>query len=140
MSIKDQIQKDRIAALKAGEKERKGLLDYILGEIQKAEKDPNPKGDPGTAVIQAYVKSQREMATEFAESRPEETVRIKRELDILMAYMPRVLTDDEVRAEIQELTSQGVSGKGPIMAALKAKHGAALDGKRAAELAGEVAG
>ena len=34
MDIKQQIQKDRIEALKAGQGERKGTLDYILGEIQ----------------------------------------------------------------------------------------------------------
>lgn len=140
MSIKEQIQKDRISALKAGEKERKALLDYILGEIQKAEKDPHAKGDPAIAMIQAYLKSQREMAKEFAESRPEETARIQREVEILSQYMPRQLSDDEVRQEIRILVDQGVTGKGPIMAALKQKHGAALDGKRAAELAGEMAG
>jgi len=138
MSIKEQIQKDRIAALKSGDRDLKGLLDYILGEIQKSEKDPNAKADNATAVIQAYIKSQRDMVTEFKESRPEEATRIHKEIDILMNYMPRQLSEEEMRAEISELIAAGTTNKGQIMAAMKQKHGAAIDGRKAAEIAGEL--
>lgn len=138
MSIKERIQKDRIAALKAGEKDRKSILDYILGEIQKAQKDGKPGNDPAESVIQAYIKSQKDLAREFGESRPDDARRIEFELSVLSEYMPKVLTDDEVRAEIQSLIDSGVTGRGPIMAALKKKHGVALDGRRASELAAEA--
>ena len=55
-----------------------------------------------------------------------------------MVYLPRQLSDDEIRAEIRDLIAAGTTAKGMIMAALKQKHGAALDGRRASELAGEL--
>ena len=139
MSIKETIQQDRIAALKAGNRELKGLLDYILGEIQKAEKAPNAKGDHETAVITAYIKSQRDNITEYTTSKPEEAERLQREIDTLLKYLPKQLTDDEIRAEIKALIEQGTTSRGMIMAALKQKHGAAIDGRRASELAAELA-
>lgn len=129
MSIKERIQKDRIAALKSGDRELKGLLDYILGELQKAEKDPSAKGDRDTAVIQAYIKSQRDNIKEYSVSKPEEAQRLQKEIDTLMTYLPTQLTDDEIRAEIKTLIEQGTTSRGLIMAALKQKHGAALDGR-----------
>lgn len=140
MSIKEQIQKDRIGALKSGDRELKGLLDYILGEIQKSEKDPSAKGDKEAAVITAYIKSQRDMMKEYASTKPEEAARIEREINSLMAYLPKQLTDDEIRSEITALMEQGTTARGLIMAALKQKHGAALDGRRANEIAAEMAG
>lgn len=138
MGIKEKVQEDRMAAMRSRDGERKGLLDYILGEIQKAEKDPHAKGDHGTAVIQAYVKAQRENIKEFTDSRPEEAARLQKEVDLLMEYMPKQMTEEEIRSAISELMASGVAGRGPIMAALKQKYGAALDGKRASEIAAEM--
>lgn len=141
MSVKEQVQKDRIAAMKSGDSDRKAVLDYILGELQKAEKDPSAaaKGDRSIAIIQAYVKSLKDFIQQHGVARPEEATRYQNEINILMDYLPRQLSDDEIRAEIKGLLEAGVTAKGLIMGELKKKHGAALDGRRAAELAGEMA-
>jgi len=138
MDIKEQIQKDRIAALRAGESDRKALLDYILGEIQKKEKDPSAKGDFGSAAIMAYVKSLREFIDQHGAARADEAVKYQKEIDILTAYLPKQLTDDEIKAGVAELQAGGVVAKGMIMKALKEKHGAGLDGRRAAILLDEL--
>lgn len=141
MTVKEQVQKDRLAAMKSGDSDRKAVLDYILGELQKAEKDPQAaaKGDRGVAIIQAYVKNLKDFIQQHGTSRPDEAARYQNEIDILMEYLPRQLSDEEIRAEVRSLLDAGVTAKGLIMGELKKKHGAALDGRRAAEIAGEMA-
>lgn len=131
MDIKAQIQKDRIAALKAGESEHKAVLDYILGEIQKKEKDPHAKGDFAQAVLLAYMKSLREFIDTHGAANPDTADKYRREIGYLEAYLPKQLTDDEIRASAQEIVDAGETRKGLVMKALKEKHGAALDGRRA---------
>lgn len=138
MDIKAEIQKDRIAAMKAGDSERKGVLDYILGEIQKKEKDPNPKADIGTSVITAYLKSLREFIEQYGTARPDEAARYQREIEILSNYLPKQLSDEEIRAEAAAIQASGETRRGMIMKALKEKHGAALDGRRANQLLEEM--
>lgn len=134
MDIKAQIQKDRIEAMKAGQGERKATLDYVLGEIQKKEKDPEAKGDIATAVISSYLKSLRELIAQHGAERPEQAARYQAEVDLLTAYLPRQLSDDEIRAEAEAIRATGEERKGMVMKALKEKHGAALDGRRAMTL------
>lgn len=134
MDIKAQIQRDRIAAMKAGQTERKATLDYILGEIQKKEKDPNAKGDLAVAVISAYIKSLREFIEAHSGSKPDVCAKYEAEIAMLQEYLPRQLSADEIRAEIEALRAAGLDKKGLIMKALKEKHGAAVDGKLAATI------
>ncbi len=137
--IIDRIAADRIAAMKARDAERKQTLDYILGELQKAEKAPSAKGDTATPVLKAYVKSLKDFIAQHGEQRPVEAARYQKEIDILMDYLPRQLSDEEVRTEISAIMAAGVATKGLVMAELKKRHGAALDGRRAADIAGEMA-
>lgn len=138
MDIKEQIKKDRIEAMKAHRAERKATLDYILGEIQKKEKDPSAKGDIATAIISAYLKSLREFIDQHGAERPAETAKYRAEIEQLEAYLPKQLTDDELRGEIEALRQSGQDKKGLVMKALKEKHGAAVDGKRAATILDEM--
>ncbi len=138
-SIIERIAADRMVAMKARNAERKETLDYILGELQKAEKAPSAKGDTATPVIKAYVKSLKDFIIQHGEVRPVEAAKYQKEIDILLDYLPRQLTDEEVRAEVSIIMASGVATKGLVMAELKKRHGAALDGRRAAEIAGEMA-
>lgn len=138
MDIKAQIQKDRIEALKAGQGERKATLDYILGEIQKKEKDPSAKGEVATAIIVAFLKSLREFIELHGESKPETAATYRAEIELLEKYLPKQLGDDELRAEIDSLRAAGTDKRGLVMKALKEKHGAAVDGRRAAAILDEL--
>jgi uncharacterized protein YqeY len=134
MDIKAQIQRDRIEAMKTGQSERKATLDYILGEIQKKEKDPSAKGDIAASVIAAYIKSLREFIEQHKADKPEICAKYEAEIAMLQAYLPRQLSEAELRAEIEALRATGLDKKGLIMKALKEKHGTAVDGKMATTL------
>lgn len=139
MDIKSQIQKDRVEALRNKQPERKGTLDYILGEIQKKEKDLNAKGDIATAIITAHLKSLREFILQHGGDRPEEAKRYQAEIEMLEPYLPTQLTDEQLRTEIHRIHHQEEeSRKGIIMKILKERFGAAVDGKRAAAILDEL--
>lgn len=138
MDIKAQIQKDRIEAMRSRDADKKGVLDYILGEIQKKEKDPSAKGDVAVASIAAYMKSLREFIEQHGASRPEEAAKYQKEIELLSVYLPKQLSDEEIRSAVSEIQTAGENRKGMIMKALKEKHGAALDGRRATALLDEM--
>lgn len=134
MDIKTQIQRDRLEAMRSGQADRKATLDYILGEIQKKEKDPNAKGDIATSVITAYIKSLREFISQHGGAKPDLCARYEAEIALLRSYLPEELSEEQLRREIERLRESGIDKKGAIMKALKEKHGAAVDGKTAAAL------
>lgn len=140
--IRGRIEADRIGAMRAGDGERKVVLDYILGELQKADKGSKLKGtedERAQGIIKAYIKSLKDFIGQHGESRREEAARYEKEIAVLLEYLPRQLSDEEIRGEVEEIIAGGVTARGLIMAELKKRHGAALDGRRAAEIAGELA-
>ena len=79
----------------------------------------------------AYLKSLREFIEQHGSQRAAEAAKYQAEIELLQKYLPTQLTDDEIRAEAQLLVDSGNDKRGMVMKALKEKHGAAIDGKRA---------
>lgn len=138
MSLKEQIQKDRIAAMKNRDSLRKNVLDYILGQVQTREKDPKESGDITTAVIVAYLKSLKDFIEQHGETRKEQADAYRAEISVLEEYLPKQLTVEDIKAEVNVLQDSGVTVKGLIMKNLKEKFGAALDGRLAAKTLDEM--
>lgn len=138
MSLKEQIQKDRITALKNRDSVRKNALDYILGQVQTKEKDPNQSGDITTAVIVAYLKSLKDFIEQHGEARKEQAEAYRAEIVILEEYLPKQLSPEEIKSEVQNIQASGVTAKGLIMKNLKEKFGTGLDGRLAAKILDEL--
>jgi uncharacterized protein YqeY len=106
MDIKAQIQRDRIEAMKTGQSEKKATLDYILGEIQKKEKDPSAKGDIAASVIAAYIKSLREFIDQHKADKPEICAKYEAEIAMLASLLPLQFSVEEqecLRARLASL-------------------------------------
>lgn len=131
--MKDRIKKDRIEAMKSRDAVRKNLLDYILGQIETKEKSQNAKGDIAIAVIKSYVSSVTEVMNSGNVS-DEYKTQVERELQILSSYLPKEVSEEEVKAVIQSAVTAGANKKGIIMKAITEKFGAAADMKKAALL------
>ena len=60
-------------------------------------------------------------------------------LAVVEAYLPRQLSEDELRATIKAIIAEsGANGVGPVMKELGKRHAGHFDGKLASRLAGEV--
>ena len=127
-------------AMRAGEKDRVGRLRLVLSELQKAAKEG---GDDEVAVLRRERKRRQESASAFREGgRPELAEAEEAEAQIIAAYLPAELSDDELRAIVADAVAQtgAASPKdmGQVMKAAMPKVAGRADGRRVSALAQEA--
>jgi hypothetical protein len=131
----DRIKDDRLQAMKARDELKKNLLGTLYAAATKEGKAPEDAVVLKT--IRAFVKSLDE-TTALLRSRGLDAGQQEAERAILEAYLPRALGEEELRASIAEIVAglpeRSVKAMGQVMAALKARHGDALDAKVASAL------
>jgi hypothetical protein len=133
--LKQKIQADLKEAMKAGDTAKRDalrMLDSMIKntEIEKMKKESGLTDEEIQEVIARAVKQRKDSVAQFeAGGRAELAEKEKAEIEILMAYMPEQMSEEEVRAVIQETISQtGASSKadmgkvmGQAMGKLKGK-------------------
>jgi len=98
-----------VAALKDGDQARLNILRYILAKIQNQEiaKQKELNDEETTAVLQKQVKELKE-TLEAAEkaNRAELIAQAKTELAIVGDYLPKQLSDEELKKEVEKIVSE----------------------------------
>jgi uncharacterized protein YqeY len=103
MSLKDTITSDMKAAMKAGEKDRLGVIRLILAAIKQREVDERIVLDDAQVlgVIEKMIKQRRDSITQFrAAAREDLASKEEYEVGVIQAYMPAQLGDAEIEAII----------------------------------------
>lgn len=136
MALKEQILEDLKSAMKAKDKDRLQVLRSLKAKLQEKEIAERKDGeatlteDQAIAVLMKAAKQRKESITQFEEGGREDLAeKEKSELAIIEEYLPKMLTEDEVREvvskKIADLGAEGPHdmGKvmGPIMGILKGK-------------------
>ena len=128
MSLRERINEDMKAAMRAREAERLSTLRLLLAAIKQKEIDERITLDDAgvTAVIEKMIKQRKDSIGQYdAAGRTDLADRERAELDILVAYMPQPFGADEIAALIQAALAEtgAASGKdmGKVMAWLKPK-------------------
>lgn len=142
MTLADTVKQDLTTALKAGEKERVDALRLVLSELQKAAKDGN---DDEQAILRRERKRRFESAKAFRDGdRPELAAKEESEAELIAAYLPAELGDDELRsiveAAVAEAGATSPKDMGQVMKAAMPKVGGRADGKRVSAIVREVLG
>jgi len=126
--LKERLQADMKAAMKAGEKERLGVIRLIMAGIKQREVDERIQLDDAQvlAVLDKMVKQRRESITQFQSAGRDDLVAAEQtELSIIQEYLPQALSEEEVESLIKDaLAESGASGigdMGKVMAVLKPK-------------------
>ncbi|MEA2268275.1 MAG: uncharacterized protein QOF29_2537 [bacterium] len=140
MTLADRVKQDVTTAMKAGEKDRVGTLRMVLSELQKAAKEG---GDDEVAVLRRERKRRQESASAFRDGgRPELADAEEAEAELISAYLPAELSDDELRAIIAEAVTETGAGSpkdmGQVMKAAMPRVAGRADGKRVSALAQEA--
>jgi uncharacterized protein len=140
MQLADQVKQDLTTAMKAGEKDRVAALRLVLSELQKDAKEG--AGDE-VAVLRRERKRRHESAAAFREGgRPELAEAEEAEAQVIEAYLPAELSDDELRAIVADAVAEsGASSPkdmGQVMKAAMARVQGRADGKRVSALAQEA--
>ena len=140
MSLLEQVRGDTTAAMKAGEKERVGALRMIVNELQKAHKEG---GEDEIAVLQRERKRRLESAEAYREAgRADLAEGEEREAEIIEAYLPQQLSDEELRAVVGDVVAEtGASSPremGQVMSQVMPKVQGRADGKRVSAVVKEL--
>ena len=141
MSLAEQIEKDVIVAMKAKDAVKvstlrmlKSALGNYLIQVKK-----DKAGDPEVlGIITKQAKQRRESVESFEKAgRKDLADKEKAELAILEAYLPKQMTDDELRAAVQNAIAssgaQSPADMGKLMKVLMLASQGKADGKRVQE-------
>jgi uncharacterized protein YqeY len=127
-SLKERLTADMKEAMKAGEKERLGVIRLIMAAVKQREVDERIQLDDAqiTAVLDKMVKQRRESINQYqAGGRADLAAVESAEIGIIQAYLPQALSEAEIdtliRDAIAATGAAGVSGMGKVMAVLKPK-------------------
>jgi uncharacterized protein YqeY len=140
VTLADQVKSDVTTAMKAGEKDRVQALRLVLSELQKAEKAG--EGDE-LAVLRRERKRRVEAAQAFRDGdRPELADAEEAEAELIAAYLPAELGDEELRAIVaRAVAASGATSPkdmGLVMKAAMPEVDGRADGKRVSTLAKEL--
>jgi len=147
MSLEQQIVADLKKAMLAKNEVERDTLRMVKADImnKSVELGRDLEEAEVVAALTRGVKSRRDSIEQYEKGgRPEAADRERAEIAVIERYLPKQLSEEETRTEIQALISEhGLAGKkdlGRVMKELKAKHGAAIDGRVASRIAGELLG
>ena len=126
MSLKNRIQDDMKAALRAKDSARLSAVRLLIAAIRQREIDDRIELDDDAvmATVEKLVKQRRDAATQYeAANRPELAANERFEIEVLSAYLPEALSDAEldeaIAAALSESNASGPADMGRVMALLK---------------------
>ena len=127
----DRIKADRIGAMKERDEVRKNLLGTLLGAATKDSK-PGRRDDRAHHPLVPEVARRDDRA---GRGRGGSAGQQRAEKAILEGYLPQALSEAELEASIAAIVAglpeRSPKAMGQVMAALKARHGDALDARAA---------
>ena len=128
MSLKERITDDMKAAMRAGEKERLGVIRMITAAIKQREVDERISLDDAqvVAVLEKMVKQRKESLVQFQAGNRQDLVdKEAAEIELLKTYLPPQLGDAEIDAlivaAIAATGAGSVKDMGKVMGVIKSK-------------------
>jgi len=136
MALKHQVQKDMMDAMKAHDELKVSALRMLKAAVLKFEVSGERKEATDAdvlTIIGKEIKSRRDSAEQFrAGNRPEMADKEEKEIEVLLAYMPPQMSEEELTKVAKEvIASMGATSKaelGKVMGAMMPKVKGLADG------------
>lgn len=139
--LKEKLLEDLKEAMKEKNLIRKNTVQMIRAAILQVEKDKGTElnDEQIIDIIAKESKKRKDAAIDFEKSGREDLInQNKEELNILMEYLPKQLSVEEVEEIVKEIVTEtgatSIKDMGIVMKASKEKIGAAADGKIISEV------
>ncbi|HEU4963154.1 MAG TPA: GatB/YqeY domain-containing protein [Bacilli bacterium] len=136
MSLTERLENDMKQAMKSKDKVRLSVIRMVRTAIKNAEIDQKItlSDDDVMAVLNREMKQRRDSLQAFESAGRQDLIEdVNKEIAVLMDYLPQQLSEDELRAIVQEVVATtGATGKadmGKVMGALMPKVKGRADGK-----------
>jgi hypothetical protein len=141
MLLKDRINEDMKAAMRAKDAPRLGAIRFLQAAIKQKEVDERVTADDAAilAIVDKLIKQRRDSIAQFEQAgRADLADKEKAELALLQGYLPQQLTDAELAAAIDAAVAEagavGPAAMGKVMAALKPRIAGRADVAKASAL------
>lgn len=145
MHPKDAIQEDLKAAMRAGDVPRREALRLLMAAFKQVEVDERKvlSEADAVAILMSEAKRRRESIQEMEQAGRQDLAEKERfELEVTERYLPRQLSDDELRAlaqaAVQETGATSGRDMGAVMRVLMPRVQGQADGKRVSEVVREL--
>ena len=136
--IRETIQKEVIAAMKGGNKERTAALRLIQAKIKDRDielRTSDKKGEDDEIVTDVLLKMAKQRKESIAMYRDGGRVELaaqeEAELAVIEEFLPKQMDEAETKAAIEavkaDIGAASIKDMGKVMAELKTRHGATLD-------------
>jgi uncharacterized protein len=147
MSLSDRLNEDMKQAMKSQDKFKLSVIRMVRSTIKNSEIDLKRALDDNEVldVLTREIKQRKDSLQEFAKAGREDLAEnLRAELVILAEYMPQQLSEEEVKAIVQQTIQQiGASSKadmGKVMTALMPQVKGRADGKLINQLVQQLLG
>ena len=126
MSLKSRITEDMKTAMRAKDSVRLGAIRLLQAAIKQREVDERIELDDMQVIeaIEKMLKQRRDSISQFEAANRQDLVEIEEfEVAVLQNYLPQALTEDEVKAILEQVVADtgasGIKDMGKVMAAVK---------------------
>ncbi len=129
------LHNDMVAAMKARDKARKGVISGLIADVKKAAIDAGTREDISEELVDQVILKSQKTAKEQLDSCPDERAELKAEYqynyDVISEYAPKMMNEEEIRAFLAENFADecATKNKGQIMKAVMPALKGKADGK-----------
>lgn len=145
MGLREQFTERLKTAMKSGDTAGTSTMRMILARLKDVDIAARPKGidkvpdEEVLTALRGMVKQRRESADLYRQgNRPDLVAKEETEIAVIESFLPPELdpaaTERAVAEAITETGASGMKDMGKVMAALRARHGVALDMARVAPM------
>ena len=128
MTLKERITEDMKTAMRSGEKDRLAVIRLLQAAIKQREVDERITLDDAqvTAVLEKMIKQRKESVVAFEKGgRADLVAKENGEIAVLQPYLPALLSEAELDAQIAEAISStggaSIKDMGKVMGVVKSK-------------------
>ena len=136
--LRDDINNAVKEAMKAKDERKLSTLRMVNSTIKNADIEARGQGKPPLAdgdllgVLQKMIKQRQELVELYEKGNREELAAQERaEIAVISAYLPKQMSDDDVKAAVAAVISEtgasGIKDMGKVIGALKAKYAGQMD-------------
>ena len=145
--LKEKLMEDLKESMKNKDVIRKNTIQMVRAAILQIETDKgiDVEDDKILEIISKEVKTKKDVLKDFEKAERQDLIdQTNQEISVLQEYLPKQLSRDEVKSEVEKIIAEigatSMKDMGAIMKEAKAKMGASAEGKTINEVAKEIMG
>ena len=145
--LKEKLMEDLKEAMKNKDTIRKNTIQMVRAGILQIEKDKGieVEDDKILEIISKEVKTKKDVLKDFEKAERQDLIdQTNQEISVLQEYLPKQLSREEVKAEVEKIITDigatTMKDMGAVMKEAKSKMGASAEGKTINEVAKEIMG